>query len=83
MRWAARLKLTGLTVVIVAAVALLLIWGWVLWEVKAPVASTDTAKAGARPGSPDCASLVGVLTGSDPKITPEIRERFRQCFQKR
>ena len=82
-RWATRLKLTGWAAAVVAAVTLVVIWGWVLREVKAPPSSIDAAKAGARPTSADCASLVGVLTGSESRITPEIREKFRQCFHGR
>jgi hypothetical protein len=57
-----------------------------LREVKAPFSSTDPTKAGSRPTSTECSSLIGVLTGPsgpEPRITPEIRERFRQCFQRR
>jgi hypothetical protein len=83
-RRAGRLKLTGLTAAVAAGVALLVIWGWVLWEVKAPGSSTDTARTAPRPTSADCSSLSGVLTGGpEARITPEIRDKFRQCFQRR
>jgi hypothetical protein len=68
----------------VAGVALVVIWGWVLREVKAPVSSADTTKAAPRLTSAECASLVGILLGGpEPRNTPETRERIRQCFQRR
>lgn len=82
-RWARRLRLTGLAAAIVASVAIVAVWAWVLREVKAPFSSTDTTKTTAgRPTSADCAALVGVLTGSE-RVTPDLREKFRQCFQRR
>jgi len=84
LRWAGRLGMTGLAAAVVAGVVLVVVWGWMLREVKAPVSSADTTKAAARPSSAECASLVGILLGGpEPRNTPETREKIRQCFQRR
>jgi hypothetical protein len=86
-RWAARLKLTGLAAAVVVGVVLLVIWAWVLRDVKAPVSGTDAPRTDARPTSSECVSLLegllGPSSGSGQRVTPEIREKVRQCFQRR
>jgi len=86
-RWVGGLKLAGFAAAIVVGIVVVVAWIWVLREVKAPAASsTDPTKTATRPTSADCASLVGVLTGGsglESRMTPELRDRFRQCFQRR
>jgi len=86
-RRARDLKRAGIAAAIVVGIVLAVAWLWVLREVKAPaVSSTDPTTTATRPASADCASLIGVLTGgsgSESRITPELRDKFRQCFQRR
>ena len=86
-RWTRDLKRAGFAAAIVGGIVLVVVWLWVLREVKAPVSSsTDPTTTATRPTSADCASLIGVLTGgsgSESRMTPELRDKFRQCFQRR
>lgn len=83
-RWAGGLRITGVAAAVVAGVVLIAIWGWVLSEVKAPISSADTGKGATRPTATECASLIGVvLSGQESRNTPEVREKIRQCFQRR
>jgi hypothetical protein len=76
-----------LAAAVVAAIVLVMVGMWVLRAVKAPVSSADTeVKSTSRPGSSECASLIGLLTGpstGEPRMTPEIRDKIRQCLQRR
>ena len=81
-RWPRDLKRARFAAAIVAGIVLVVVWLWVLREVKAPEPTTTAT----RPSSADCASLIGVLTGgsgSEARMTPELRDKFRQCFQRR
>ena len=75
-----------------AAIVALLIVGALVWfsvmrEIKRPILSDDGVVSGAgRPPAAECAQLAADLSGrapTDQRVSPEIRDRIRQCFDRR
>jgi hypothetical protein len=76
-RWGGWRIAAGLAVVIVL-VAATLVWLSVLREIKGPISS--------RPSGNECTELVSELVNRSPadqRLTAEMRDRVRQCFERR
>ena len=81
--WRIAAYVTILAVLIAGAI----VWLSVLREIKAPILSDDgvSIRAG-RPSSTECAQLAAELTNrstTDQQVSAEIRDRIRQCFDRR
>jgi type IV secretory pathway TrbF-like protein len=75
-----------------AAILAVLIVGTLVWlsvvrEIKRPILSDDGVASGSgRPASAECAQLAADLTNratTDERVSPELRDRIRQCFDRR
>jgi RNA polymerase subunit RPABC4/transcription elongation factor Spt4 len=81
-RRAWRIGLGAVLLVLLAVGAI--VWLGVLREIKAGVSSKD-APAG-RPSAKECAELARELTNrpaGDQRVSSELRDRIRQCFERR
>ena len=81
--WRSAAYVTILAVLIAGAI----VWLSVLREIKAPILSDDgvSIRAG-RPSSTECAQLAAELTNrstTDQRVSAELRDRIRQCFDRR
>ena len=85
-RWRAWRIALG-TLLLVAVVVGAIVWLGVLREIKAGVSSSDAPTSPAnRPLAKECAELAGGLAnrpGGDQRVAPELRDRIRQCFERR
>ena len=85
-RWRPWRIALGITLLVVLAAGAI-VWLGVLREIKAAVSSSDTLTSpSGRPSAKECAELAGDLTkraAPDQPVTPEVRERIRQCFDRR
>ena len=81
--WRIAAYVTILTVVIAAAI----VWLSILREIKGPILSDDGVSSTAgRPSSAECAQLAAELTNratTDQRVSAELRDRIRQCFDRR
>jgi hypothetical protein len=77
--WRAVACATGLA----ALVALAAIGLVILRDVKTPLTSAEGQLEPAAPSATECAELVGELRKAVGTITPELRDRFRQCLERR
>jgi len=81
--WRIAAYVTIVAVLIVAAI----VWLSVLREIKSPILSDDgVTSAGGRPSANECAQLVAELTNrpaSDQRVSAELRDRIRRCFDRR
>ena len=75
-----------------AAILALLIAGALVWfsvmrEIKRPILSDGGVTSGVgRPASAECAQLAADLTNrstADQRVSPELRDRIRRCFDRR
>jgi hypothetical protein len=68
-------------------VAGLVVWRSVLHEIGAPISADEVVTgARARPSSAECAQLVAELTSRpkpEERIPADLRDRVRQCFERR
>jgi hypothetical protein len=65
-------------ILLVVLVAAAMVWLSVLREIKGPISS--------RPSSSECADLASELanrSAADQRLTSEMRDRIRQCFERR
>ena len=85
-RWRAWRIALG-TLLLVAVVGGAIVWLGVLREIKAGVSSSDAPTSPVnRPSAKECAELAGELAnrpGGDQRVAPELRDRIRQCFERR
>ena len=81
--WRIAVYATILAVLIAGAI----VWLSVLREIKAPILSDDgVTSAGGRPSTSDCAQLAAELSNrptTDQRVPAELRDRIRQCFDRR
>ena len=81
--WRIAAYVTLLAVVIAAAI----VWLSVLREIKGPILSDGGVSSTAgRPSSTECAQLTSELTTrptTDQRVSAELRDRIRQCFDRR
>ena len=81
--WRIAAYVTILAVLIAGAI----VWLSVLREIKAPILSDDgVTSAGGRPSTSDCAQLAAELSNrptTDQRVPAELRDRIRQCFDRR
>jgi len=78
-------RIAGYVATVVVLGVAVVIWFSVLREVKAPVSSGESVSRG-RPSAAECAELIAGMTKPsdlDQRVTPEVRDRFRQCFDRR
>ena len=64
-----------------------IVWLSVLREIKAPILSDyGVTGAGGRPSAAECAQLAADLMNrptADQRVSAELRDRIRQCFDRR
>ena len=81
--WRIAAYVTMLVVLIAAAI----VWFSILRDIKRPILSGDgvTSPAG-RPSATECAQLAAELSNrptTDQRVSAELRDRIRRCFDRR
>ena len=81
--WRIAAYVTILAVIVAAAI----VWLSVLREIKGPISSDDgVTSAEGRPSANECAQLASELINrptSDQRISAELRDRIRRCFNRK